>query len=126
MVFLFLCTACSPHSLEDFQHEGEAVSKQLIVELKKIETREDLLKALPRLKEKFEKLVDLMIEARKCQLEGDEYEIAVESNTLISEALAQEMKRIYRLEAGRELIEKAQKEALLRLDAFEAKLRLKK
>jgi hypothetical protein len=119
-IIFLLFTACSPNSMEDFQYEGEAICRDLTQELKKIQTREELAKAVPKLKGKFEALVDLMIEARQFQEIAEEEwtPLATESN----DALLVELKRIYKLEAGRETIEKAQSEALLRLDAFERSL----
>ena len=93
-------------------------------DLQKIESREQLVKVVPRLKVHFEKLVDLMIEAKKFQ-ETAEEEFAP-LPTQASEKLLLELKRIYQLEAGGELIEKAQNEALLRLDRFEKSLQKKK
>ena len=65
-----------------------------------------------------------MIEARKFQ-EEEPFEPDT-TNTLVSDMLKEELKRIYKLEGGREVIEKAQKEALIRLDAFERSLKKKK
>jgi hypothetical protein len=120
---LLLLAACSPNSSEDFQHEGEAQSRRLTQFLQKVENREQLLKAVPKLKLKFNKLVDLMIEARKFEQShpdeiSDPFSLDMETN----QALIAELKRIYKMEGGRETIEKAQKEALLRLDLFENNL----
>lgn len=112
-----LLYGCSPQSSEDFRHEGEAICRCLIEELQEIENRQDLLKKAPRLKTLFENLVDLMIAARNAQVDPQ-----VDS-TEISQVLQAELKRIYRMEGGREVIEKAQKESLLRLDAFERSLK---
>lgn len=106
--------------MQDFQHEGEAICRDLTQELKKIQTREELVKAAPKLKEKFETLVDLIIEARKFQEMTEEEWAPLESEA--NDSLVLELKRVYKLEAGRETVEKAQKEALLRLDAYERSL----
>lgn len=121
LLALFLLASCSPHSLEDFHHEGESQTRVLIKDLRQIQTREELQKALPLLKNRFDSLVALIIEARKYQDRhpGEDYE---QPDSLIDEELLAEMQRLYRLEDGRELIEKAQREALLRLDAFERTL----
>jgi len=111
--------------MEDFQHEGESICRDITKELKKIQTREELVKATPKLKLKFSKLVDLMIEARAFQQESEEAFDPMVAASDASFLLLNELKRIYKLEAGRETIEKAQKEALLRLDAFERKRKLK-
>lgn len=119
--FLILLVACSPASVQDFQREGESICRDLTRELKKIQTREELVKAAPKLKAKFDKLVDLMIEARAFQRESEEVFDPISNHSEVSRLLLCELRRIYQLEAGRETIEKTQKEALLRLDAFERK-----
>ncbi len=117
VVFFILFVGCSPNSLEDFKHEGESICRDLTEDLRQIQSREELIKKAPRLKSHFERLVDLMIEAKKFQEIAEEEWIPL--STGASDTLCSELKRVYRLEAGRETIEKAQSEALLRLDAFE-------
>ncbi|MBI2812355.1 MAG: hypothetical protein HYX67_16225 [Candidatus Melainabacteria bacterium] len=121
---LFLMWGCSPNSSEDFRHEGEARCRTIVTLLEKIENREQLLSAEQDLKKQFEALTDLMIEARKFQqghLDDVSTEIVYEGN-LAEAALEEELRRIYALEGGREIVERAQQEALVRLDAFERKL----
>lgn len=120
-VVLVFLAACSPHSMEDFQREGESICRDITKELKKVQTREELVKSVPKLKLKFNKLVDLMIEARAFQQESEEVFDPMVPASDGSALLLAELKRVYKLEAGREIIEKTQKEALLRLDAFERK-----
>jgi hypothetical protein len=123
---LILCflTGCGPSSLEDFQEEGEGFSRSLVKELRTIQNRKDLLESAPKLKKRFDGLVDLMIRAR----EFKEKHPFLESNELIkmnhdlSDQLRIELNRIYAIEGGRELIEKCQEEGLNRLDAFERRL----
>lgn len=116
----FLC-GCSPSSTEDFRKEGEAQVKKLTYELRKINSREDLTKAVPLLKKKFNELIDLMIQARQFQEMHNDNDLPA-TDQLASEMLCEELKRIYRLEGGREVIEKVQREPLIRFDAFEKKL----
>ena len=114
-LFLMLC-ACSPSSLDDFRHEGESICREFAHELKGIETHEHLLKEAPKIKAYFDRLVTVMIQARKFQKEAEESQPLINEDSLASKALLGELKRIYQLEAGREIIEKAQKEALIKLD----------
>lgn len=120
---LVLLAACSPSSLEDFQQEGEARARHLTSILANIETREELVKAEPELKKEFNKLVDLIISARLYTQEHTDEENAepIMDDYSLNETLKEEMKRIYAIEKGREIVENAQREALLRLDAFEKK-----
>ncbi|MBS0653238.1 MAG: hypothetical protein JSR39_06870 [Verrucomicrobia bacterium] len=120
---LFLLTAlygCSPSSSEDFQREGEALSRTLIKHLEAIESQEELLRAEPVLKKDFEAYVDLIQQARAYQLkQADEIVLDASSDFSVSDELKEELRRIFAIEGGREIIERAQQEALVRLDAFE-------
>jgi hypothetical protein len=123
IVLLILLTAlygCSPSSLEDFQREGEALSRVLIKHLEPIESQEELLRAEPLLKKDFEAYVDLINQARSYQLKHTD-EIATDGGTdfSVSDELKEELRRIFAIEGGREIIERAQQEALVRLDANE-------
>ena len=128
---LFFCLlvfcSCSPTSLDDYQREGQLLCRHLAKELKNIYTREELLKSELMIKKKFDELVELIIEAREYQVKHpDEYVLAGEENPF-SEELLFELKRLYtQIEGGREIIERAQKESLIRLDGFEKKLQKKK
>jgi hypothetical protein len=117
-----MLSACAPNSLEDFQQEGQSLARQLATELQNVQTREDLQKASPKLKKRFDQLVALMIEARKFQQAHSEESSAFDlysTDPATSDMLLCELKRVYRIESGREIIEKAQKESLIKLDAFE-------
>ena len=115
-----LLSSCSPSSLEDFHYEGKVRCRALIEELQTIHNREDLTRALPRLKKHFNELVDLMIDAREFQEKhSDEEAMPDFAENSISSLLEQELRRIYAIDGGREIIESAQHEALVRLDAFE-------
>lgn len=117
LFLLLLLAGCAPSSLEDYQREGEALSRKLTADLQKIYTREELAKAVPHLEKQFEKMIDLIIEARLFQI--DHPEDASLYDGFESDALRDQLQRIYTIEGGRETIEKAQHEALIRLDAFE-------
>jgi hypothetical protein len=121
--FLLLCS-CSPNSSQEFHREGKARCRMLVLDLRKIENREQLLRSEAQLKKHFESLITLMIEAREFQQKHlDEVggEGAFESDSA-GVALEEELRRIYLIEGGREIIEKAQHEALIRLDAYERAL----
>ncbi len=115
-LFLFLTAAgCSFSSLEDFHHEGESRCRKLINELQQIHTSEELLRAEDVLKKHFESLVDLMIEAKRFQLDHEDAEYAADIQHLVGNMLKEELRRIYAMEGGRAVIERAQHEALVRL-----------
>ncbi len=110
---VLLLSACSPSSLDDFRHEGEAICKKLTQELREIDTHDKLIKKAPKLKLYFDQLASLMIEVKR--LEPDDVTPIIDEESLASQALLYELKRIYQIEAGRDIIEKAQKEALIKL-----------
>lgn len=110
---LLLLSACSPSSLDDFRHEGEAICEKITQELKEVETHDQLMKKAPKLKLYFDELASLMIQAKK--LEPEDMNLIINEESLASQALISELKRIYQIEAGRDIIEKAQKEALIKL-----------
>ena len=121
---LLILYGCSPHSLSEFRKEGQSRSVLFANDLKKIETREQLLLSEPILRKHFESLVDLMIEAREfLKFHPDD----VATDTFFVEIqLEEQLKRIYRIEGGREIVERAQREPLIRLDAYERTLAHKK
>lgn len=113
---------CSPNSSKEFQKEGETHCRSLVLELQKIENREQLLSAESKLKKQFNHLIDLIIEAREFQQKKFEEDIGdepvFEANGFEDE-LEKQLRRIYAVEGGREVIERTQQEALVRLDAYE-------
>ena|ERR1700722_435706 len=124
VVFLLL-GSCSPNSSEEFQREGDARCRLLVADLQKIENRQQLLIAETVLKKHFEGLTDLMIEAREFQQKQLE-DISSEVVNAAETALENELRRIYAIEGGREVIERAQQEALVRLDAYKRTLMKKR
>lgn len=115
----FILQGCSPSSLEDFHYEGESRCRALIKELHNIHDRDELARVAPVLKKHFEELVALMIHAREFQESHPDEPLPALSEGGTSSLLEEELRRIYALEGGREIVEGAQHEALVRLDAFE-------
>ena len=110
LIALTLLVGCAPATLDDLRCQGEAETRKLVLELRAIETKEELQKAIPRLKKRFVKLADLLIDARAFPNEG-----ALEP-TAISEELFLELARLYEMPGGRELIESSQREAVRQLN----------
>jgi hypothetical protein len=99
-----------------------------VLDLEKIENRQQLLLAEPQLKKHFEALITLMIEAREFQQKHLD-DVAIESpyeEGSVDLQLEEELRRIYSIEGGREVVERAQHEALIRLDAYERALAKKR
>lgn len=106
-ILIFL-VSCGPATVADLRYEGEAQTRKLAADLRTIETKEDLQKAVPRLKKRFNKIADLLVEAREFPKLDSEPSYA-------SEQLFAELARLYEMPGGRELIESAQTEAIRRL-----------
>lgn len=126
-VLTFLCIAavfcsCSPRSTEEFHREGERLCELLLNDLHRIQTREQLIEEQSRLQKHFQALVALMMEASRFQ-EDNPYpscDEALLEPGAFSVALESELQRVYQeIEGGRDSIEKAAHEALIKLDAYE-------
>lgn len=117
---LLMLVGCNPSSYEDFQFEGDAHCRKMLTTLRGIQDRQQLLQALPILRQHFEDLADLIIAARKFQ--QSTLEVKDFYPSFYSMALKEELKRLYQMEGGRVLVEKAQKQAFLRLDVLERQL----
>lgn len=113
LIFLILF-GCAPNSPKDFCIEGEAKCRELVFLLEKIETREDLVSAEPALKKKFQEMANLLVLAEK-YLEKHPGVRGVEINSY-NDDLLYELKRIYRIPGGKEIMEKVQKEPQIHLD----------
>lgn len=110
---------CNPSSLEEYQQEGESISKKMVQDLEKVHSRDDLVRIVPVLEKRFHQLVDLAIEAKKFKETDDAEDIILDSAKEMSDKLRAELNRVYQLEGAKELIEQAEREALFKLDAFE-------
>ena len=108
-MFFFLAS-CGPATLDDLRVEGEAQTRMLAEELRKIESKEDLQKAVPLLRKRFNKIADLLIEAKRFSCQETE-------GSLASEHLFAELARLYEMPGGREAIEMAQTGAVQKLQA---------
>lgn len=117
---LLMLLGCAPSSYEDFQFEGNAHCRKMLNTLKGIQDRQQLLQAQPVLKQHFEDLTDLIIAARKFQQSSLESKNFYPS--FYSIALKEELKRLYEIEGGREIIERAQKQAFMRLALLERQI----
>jgi hypothetical protein len=93
-----------PTTLSEVRYEGEAETKKLAEELRNLETKEDVLKAIPVLKKRFHKIADLLVIAKAFPKEESEPSFA-------SEQLFAELARLYEIPGCKELIESAQIEA---------------
>ena len=111
LISFLLLSGCSPANLADLRCEGEAEIKKLTLELRKLESQEDVQKASKRLKSHFNRIADLLIETRNFPPpNGETQEIAS------AEELFAEFARVYEIPGARASIEAAQNEAVRRID----------
>ncbi len=118
---VFSVSSCSSQGPEHFQEKSRNKTMELIRELQKVECLEDIIQKSVCFKGLYLELVDLSIEVQKYQKKHETYwELEAEDFTL-SDELRFEFVRIYKILGAKELMEKCQMSALLRLDAFESK-----
>lgn len=103
---------CSYSSSNYIQKKSIKILKELLFQLEDIHTINELLDKEIVLQRQFEKLIDLMIEAKKMQIEKID-------NEELSNCLQKSMQRIYQIDGGQEIIEHFQCSSLQRLDRFE-------
>ena len=116
-IIIILIYGCNPTN-EDIQQESQKIIKQLIEQMTIIHNYGELQKSAPQLKKSFNKLVDIIIEARKLEIKDAKFEI---KNHHLSDLLRYQVERIYRIDGGKEIIEEMQRDALHKLNAFEKK-----
>jgi hypothetical protein len=104
LIFLFL-VSCGASTLSDLRLEAEGEVKKLAAELREIEEKEELQKAVPRLKKRFLRIGELLVAAREFPKEEG-------LPTYGSEELFLELARLYEMPGARELIEFSQMEAV--------------
>lgn len=108
-LFLMLCSYSSSLSI---QKKSVKILRELLFQLENIHTINELLDREFILQRQFEKLVDLIIEAKKLQIDPID-------NEELSNSLQKSLKRVYEIDGGQEIIEHLQCSALQRLDRFE-------
>lgn len=103
-----LLASCGPSTLADVRYEGEAQTKKLAAELQMVENKEDLQRAVPQLKKRFNKIAELIAIAKTLPKEEMEPSFA-------SEQLFAELARLYEIPGCKELIETAQTDAVRKI-----------
>ena len=107
---LGLCVVgCAPSSLQDLRCEAEGEMRKLALDLRSIETKEDLQRRSSRLKKRFDRIGYFLLEARK-------FPDTALGASFEAEALFVELARLYEIAGAREIIEQLQEEAVRRLD----------
>lgn len=108
-LLLLIFIGCSPSSQEEIRSEGEEVCRLFIQELQKIHNKEEVLKHYASIKKKYSKIASLMAAA----MEMNEYEGERDANrNKYSNDLYRELARLYEIPGVKEILEKAQAEAI--------------
>lgn len=110
LIFLLL-SGCTQKTAGDFLTESEERCSELVAILEKAGTLDELMKAEPEIKKKFNEIAALMLQAQ----DYDEKHPSSESVKPVpsSGPLLDELRRIYSIKGGREVIERAQADARL-------------
>ena len=103
---LSLCTACGPSSIADLRKMGESETLQFAKLLHEIDTKDDLQRNLAKVKKNYVRFAELILQVR-------EYSEAMDPEpSAASDRLFAELARLYEMPGCRELLERAQDEAL--------------
>lgn len=109
LLFFLLTVGCQQASYESFRAEGRASTRELIAELRKIRTRDQLIAAEPRIKMRLKRMQELVVKVEDYRVENPEAMIpeldAVDHE--LSDALKLELTRVMRLEGGQEVLRSA-------------------
>jgi hypothetical protein len=110
IVFLLLC-GCGPSTQDDFLSESEDKCAELVAILEKVNSIDDLYDVENDLKKKFNEIGILMIKSRKYYEKFPPHRPIKPVPS--SGVLMDELKRIYTIKGGREVIERAQADVQL-------------
>jgi len=110
-LFFLLLIGCTTEKPEEFLSQSETKCAELVAILEKAHSLDDLLRTESELKKKFNEIAYLMVQSRKYhQQHPSDHPIQPVPS---SSALLDELKRVYAIKGGRELIERAQADAQL-------------
>lgn len=115
LVFLAFLTSCQSSNYEDFREKGRSKTRSLIAELKKNRTKDQLIEHEEDILRAFSEITSLM----KAVQEFHESHPGLEPPPLtaedreLSDQLRMELLRIYRLEGGKEIVDRCRENSLI-------------
>lgn len=112
--------SCTRSAQEERHQTNQEILERLLAELSHIHSPQDFSPSFLRLQALFEKMAELLLNAEE-EPHAEDPHIRE-----ISEKLKQELVRIYRLEGGREWMEKAQEKALGKIETHHKRLHKKR
>ncbi len=110
-LLLLLLTSCGPMTMKDVRAEADAEVSKLTKVLREVDSKDDLITRLPKIKKGFNQIAELVLEVRSIQEKSPEF---LEPSAAGDELFA-ELARLYEMPGGRALIETAQNDAIHRL-----------
>lgn len=117
---IFWMMSCTRSAQEERQQTTKETLERLLVEFNHIQSLQDFSPSFLRLQALFEKIAELFLNTEE-ELSSEDPPIGE-----INEKLKQELVRIYRLEGGREWMEKAQEKALGKIEIHHKRLQKKR
>lgn len=115
-VFVLFFFACGSQSYEDFHKEGEALTHSLVLTMRPIQNRQDLLAARTELQNKFNKLSQLALKAQAFDNHTKTSRQPFQKNAY-SDELKAHMIRLCKIPGGREILQTCQKDALIKISS---------
>jgi hypothetical protein len=110
LTFLAACAAPGP---EELYAEGVAETRRLAELLAQIDTKDELVARMPKIKKSYSRMADLVLAVRKQNRRGGLQKLFQPSEA--SDALFAQLARLYEMPGCRALIEQAQAEAIQKL-----------
>jgi hypothetical protein len=109
LLFSLFLVGCQQAGYESFRAEGRASTRELIVELKKIRTRDQLIASESRIQTRLKRIQELVAKADAYQRENPDLLVPdlEPIDHELSDALKLELTRVMRLEGGQEVLKRA-------------------
>ncbi len=110
-LLLLVLSACAPSSPADFRQAGDAWAKGFAADLRDIESRDDLERAIPRIKRHYNRLAELVGEVAEWERAHPGVKVPFEP-TQGGDALFIELARVRELPGGKEILEDCEGESI--------------
>ena len=112
-------SSCTTKDEAYYLRRGDEIQRQLIVDLEGVHCLHDLFARQDSLTLLFDELSKVAIEARQYQLKSGKTWDDPADSSLLSQRLAQEIRRLLEIPGARPFLERCQAKGFDRIDAFE-------
>lgn len=109
LLFSLFLIGCQQAGYESFRAEGRASTRELLADLKKIRTRDQLIASEHRIESRLKRIQELVARAEAFHRDNPEL-LVPELEPIdheLSDALKLELTRVMRLEGGQEVLKRA-------------------